>query len=142
MRSATSRLPDAMASPAPMIAEPIYKGCASQRYGPDVVTSRDLFKWPAAQIRNASPNTATADPMPSDVPLGFASHSTSAPNTKPRLTRRRASTATTLERSLLTPASRQTTFDGREDFADLDVEKAHAIARAPAQVVTHTYACP
>ena len=45
-----------------MTDEPTYSGCANQRYGPDAVTSRDLFRWPAAQIRSASPSAAIDTP--------------------------------------------------------------------------------
>ena len=38
------RLCDAMPSPRPMTDEPTYSGCENQRYGPDEVTSRDLFR--------------------------------------------------------------------------------------------------
>ena len=46
---------EASASPAPMIDRADIEGCANQRYGPEEVTSRDLFRCPAAHTRSASP---------------------------------------------------------------------------------------
>src|SRR5688572_29306367 len=87
----TVTLFDAMARPAPMIEDPTYSGCANQRYGPDEVTSRDLLRCPAAQIRSPSPTAARAAPTPSVGPVGSASHSTSAAEANPSGTRLRAS---------------------------------------------------
>ena len=51
---------DAMPRPTPMIDEPTYSGCATYLYGPDEVTSRALFRWPAAHTRTPSPGLADA----------------------------------------------------------------------------------
>src|SRR4051812_34697691 len=133
MSSATVRLPEAIASPAPRIEDPTYSGCANHRYGPEDVTSRDLFKWPAAQIRNTSPAAATALPASSVAPDGCESHTTSTANTNPSGTRRRARRAVRSATPLL--RCRETTLDGGQHFADTDVEQAHAIEAALAQVM-------
>src|SRR5207249_10479357 len=85
------RLAHASARPIPITAEPTYRGWATHRYGPDVVTSRDLFRCPAAQMRMPSPIAAIPKPIASDRAVGCASARTSAPNTNPSVTRRRAS---------------------------------------------------
>src|SRR5262245_45290879 len=147
MSSATSALPDATARPAPITDEPTYSGCANQRYGPDDVTSRDLLRCPAAQTRNASPNTAIAVPASSASGVGWASHNTSAPKTNPSITRLRArasmkpaAESASCERgdplpaperpggrSLPTTARSQATLDRRQHLGHLDVDQAHAI---------------
>src|SRR5260221_2834274 len=126
------------ARPAPMIDDPIYKGCANQRYGPDAVTSRALFKCPAAQIRSASPHAAIDTPMASDAGVGRASTSTRTPNRKPDATRTRASRAARRplarmpggEGSATAAPARESPVDRRQHFFDLDVEQAHAVLRA------------
>ena len=42
--TATTTRPDAIARPAPITDDPRYSGCATNRYGPDRVTSRDLLR--------------------------------------------------------------------------------------------------
>src|SRR5262245_7834970 len=93
-RTATGTLAHAIARPTPVTDDPTYSGCATQRYGPEVVTSRALLRWPAAQTRKSSPPAARLNPMAIDRAVGVASASTIAPNTKPSVTRRRASTWT------------------------------------------------
>ena len=64
-------------------------------YGPDAVTSRPFSRCPAAQIRSASPATRDRGAgREADRGVGRASHSASAPTTKPSGTRYRASRRT------------------------------------------------
>src|SRR5438874_8123615 len=123
-----------------MIDDPTYNGCANQRYGPDTVTSRDLCRWPAAQKRTASPQAEIAIPAASDPRVGVASTSTSAPETKPSATRKRASVATRASRigrarprnPSDTPGSatrlhgREPPLNGIPHFGHFHVEEAHA----------------
>src|SRR6476469_1190188 len=136
MSTATSALFAAIASPTPMTHEPAYSGCPSQRYGPDDVTSRDLFRWPAAQIRSASPAAATSVPHSSVRPVGCASQRTARAKKNPRGTRSRARRRTKSGTAML--GSRKTTFDGREHFVHLDVEQAHPLDLALPKMVTLT----
>src|SRR5436305_11586141 len=78
-----------MARPAPISDEPIYKGCATKRYGPDRVTSRDLFRCPAAHTRISSPAAATGSPAAMDAFVGAANQNTAKPQANPRATRNR-----------------------------------------------------
>src|SRR5262245_54037651 len=119
-----------------MIDEPTYRGCARYAYGPDDVTSRDLFRCPAAQMRTPSPIRPTAPPTTSDSFDGLARISTSGANTQPSATRKRASS------SISETAGSRTRRPGCEpplhragDLGDLDVEQAHPIQLTPAQVM-------
>src|ERR671931_2276396 len=147
MTVAAVRLAHAIASPTPITDEPTYNGWATNLYGPDEVTSRPFFKWPAAQKRMASPAAATLRPMPSDRGVGWASASTIAPNTNPSVTRRRASARMTMCRgpsfcnrvcctSDTTRLQRQPTVDRRDDFFHRHIEQTHARLPAPPQVMT------
>src|SRR3954454_19107664 len=113
-------LPDAMARPIPITLDPTYSGWANHRYGPDAVTSRDLRRCPAAQIRSASPTPPTQAPAATVHAVGSDSQSTIAPQMNPRNTRKRA-------RILTTPTSRmrrrrhQTPFDRGKHFGLPDV---------------------
>src|SRR5438094_485591 len=126
----TMRLCDAMPNPAPMTDDPTYSGCANQRYGPDEVTSRDLFRWPAAQMRSASPAAAIDMPTAIDLAVGSAAMSTSGAKTHPSATRNRASSCVDTAGSIT-----ESPFDGAEHFVDLDLLEAHAIARASTQMM-------
>src|SRR5439155_2734875 len=89
MITAAATLAHAIARPMPMIAEPTYSGCAVQRYGPDEVTSLDLLRCPAAQIRIASPIAAIEAPMATVDRVGVATQKTSAADANPSGTRLR-----------------------------------------------------
>src|SRR5262245_12575604 len=91
MSAAAIGFADAIASPTPITAEPTYSGCATYRYGPDDVISRDLYKWPAAQMRMPSPTSATIVPTTTDSFDGLARMNTSGAHTQPSATRNRAS---------------------------------------------------
>src|SRR5262249_12071713 len=136
MSTATSTLFAAIARPAPIMHEPAYSGCPSQRYGPDDVTSRDLFRWPAAQIRSASPAAATSVPSRSVRPVGCASQRTASAKRNPSGTRSRARRRT--KSGTATFCRRETAFDGREHFVDLNVEQAHPLDLALPEVMTLT----
>src|SRR5262249_42331612 len=136
MSTATSTLFAAIARPAPIMHEPAYSGCPSQRYGPDDVTSRDLFRWPAAQIRSASPAAATSVPSRSVRPVGCASQRTASAKRNPSGTRSRARRRT--KSGTATFCSREAAFDRREHFVDLDIEQAHPLDLALPEVVTLT----
>src|SRR4029079_9697650 len=112
--------------------DPRYSGCATHRYGPDDVTSRDLLRWPAAQKRSYAQTAAIDMPSTIDRTVGCAKTSVATPHRKPSATRLRASTATT--ESTIGNA----TFDGVDPFPRLDVEQAHAIEFAPAEMMTLT----
>src|SRR6476646_10936464 len=124
MSAATKTLRHAIARPSPMMLEPRYSGWTTKRYGPDEVTSRALFKCPAAQIRIASPATATDMPTAMVRAAGFARMITSRPNTQPSATRSRASAATSVSNTARLRG--QAAFDGGDDFVRADVEQAHA----------------
>src|SRR4051812_29989910 len=98
-------------------------------------------------MRIASPHAAIDIPTSSDRPVGCARMSTSTPNTNPSATRSRASTAISVDAtpsaigSCLAGADdartgRQTPLDGAEHLGDFDVEEAHPIQPAAAQVMT------
>src|SRR3954470_10565643 len=134
-------LAEAIARPAPITDDPTYSGCATQRYGPDTVTSLDLRKCPAAQIRIASPHAAIDMPISRDSGVGCARTSTRTPKTNPSATRKRANVLITRYRDPPSDTFRLRTeppLDGVEHFGHLDVEQAHAIARAAPQVMTLT----
>src|SRR5690242_13169210 len=136
MSTATTTLFAAIARPTPMMDEPAYSGCPSQRYGPDDVTSRDLFRCPAAQIRSASPAAATTVPDSSVRPVGRANQRTASAKTNPSGTRSRARRRT--KSGTTTFCRRKTAFDGREHFVDLDIDQTHALDLALPEVVTLT----
>src|SRR5437870_9620247 len=133
-----------MARPAPITDDPIYRGCANQRYGPDAVTSRALLRCPAAQIRITSPATAIEVPTTSEAGVGAANQKTSAPAPNPNGTRLRASAsarrarhrAMRLSVSDTTALGRQTPLHGAHHFVDLDIHQTHRRDPAAAQMMT------
>src|SRR5690348_13225973 len=136
----TAKLPEATASPPPITLDPTYNGCANQRYGPDAVTSRDLFRCPAAQMRRSSPGSAISAPATSVAPVGCASQITTMANRNPSGTRARASrfvrSATCLLRGSQPP------LDCREHFSDLDIQQAHAIEATLTEVMASAHRGP
>src|ERR1700722_8014113 len=90
-------------------------------------------------MRMASPQTATAMPNALDRAVRRARTNTRTPNTKPSATRRRASTPTSVghiaPRLSDTTGLREAALDGRDPLGALDVEQAHAIETAAAQVM-------
>ena len=100
------------------------------------MTSRDLFKCPAAQMRIASPTAATAAPTTSAPGVGWARQNTTAPKTKPRDTRSRARSGTT--DSDMAGCDREAAFDRRQHFVHLNVEEAHRFEPAAPQMMTLT----
>src|SRR5437763_9631492 len=113
----------AIARPVAMIDDPMYSGWATHRYGPDAVTSRDLLRWPAAQIRSDSPTTATRLPHNNVDPVGCASHNTMMPEKNPSGTRHRARRRVGLCTTSFCGA--QSTLDRGKHLFDLDSEQAH-----------------
>src|SRR5438105_12376277 len=130
------RLRQAIARASTSTLDPRYSGGATKRYGPDEVTSRALFRCPAAQMRIASPAAATDMPIAIDRSVGSASTITSTPNTQPRATRSRASAATSV--SNMARLWRQAAIDCGDHLRRLDVEQAHARQPAAAQMMTPT----
>src|SRR5262245_19797011 len=137
--TATTMLFDAIASPTPMIDEPVYSGWPSQRYGPDEVTSRDLFRWPAAQMRRDSPAMATRLPHNSHQPVGCAKQSTRSPERNPSGARSRARGRA--KSGTTTFCGRQTALDRGEHFFDFDIEQAHLLDLALPEMVTLANRC-
>ena len=76
-----------------MIDEPTYSGCANQRYGPDAVTSRDLLRCPAAQMRSASPAHGNRHPRRRAWPRSAARARNTARRTRSRADTRSARNA-------------------------------------------------
>src|ERR1700680_2019419 len=88
-------------------------------------------------MRIASPHDATAMPAAIDDRFGCARIHTSAPNTNPRATRRRASPATSRAR---TPSDTirsglETPLHCIDHLGDFNVEQAHATQAAAAQMM-------
>src|ERR1041385_5812525 len=96
-------------------------------------------------MRSASPAAAIDMPTTIDPAVGSATISTSGAHTHPRATRNRASSCvgtagSPTARGAARRACRiETTPDGRDDFVDLDVFEAHALANAAAQMMALTH---
>src|SRR5262245_45229834 len=99
-------------------------------------------------MRIASPTAATLIPIASDRIVGRASTNTRRPQTKPSVTRSRASKWTIISRRVVRlfalttlPAletcrlDREPPLDGADDLARFDVKQAHAIVDAAAQMM-------
>src|SRR5215211_6097387 len=84
-------------------------------------------------MRIASPHAAIDIPASSDCAVGCARISTSTPKTKPRATRNLASVATNSSPTRRLRA--ETPLDRAEHVGHLDIEQAHAIEPAAAQVM-------
>src|SRR5687767_13856545 len=90
-------------------------------------------------MRSASPRQATTVPAASVAAVGLASKRTSTPDAKPRPTRRRASHLIEEALKVKRPglrSGRQTALDGGNHLGHLDVEQAHPIAAAGAEMMT------
>src|SRR5262245_31257906 len=123
-----------MARPMPINDEPTYSGCATKRYGPERVTSRDLFRCPAAHTRRSSPASATGSPAAIDAVVGAANQKTATPHRKPSATRKREKNrmaSATLRRP-------QALLHRREHFVHLNVPETHRLQPALPKVMTLT----
>src|SRR5688572_10747899 len=163
--TATTTLRAAMTTPSASTAEPTYRGCRIQRYGPERVTSRPFSRCPAAHTRIASPAAATRKPAVHVFQVGCARISAAIAVTNPSETRRRARTVMILLITLRRQAApldsgrdvrsesrrpdhtvfsvavsvravADAPFDGGEYFLDRDVLDARLVAAALSLVVT------
>src|SRR5947207_7821424 len=118
---------DATATPAPISADPAYRGWCVILYGPDLVTSLPFSRCPAAQKRSNSPAAAIALPAASVANVGCASHKTAAPNRNPSGTRLRASASSRRARRRVVRSAMQPLSHQIDDLARRNIEKAPAL---------------
>jgi len=99
------------------------------------VTSRDLFRCPAAHTRITSPAMATGNPATIDALVGAANQNTATPQANPKATRNR-------EKNLVASAmlrALHALLNRGHDFRDLNVFETHRFHPALPQVMTSAY---